>query len=75
MRGRLALLDSLVNNHALGDGDKRLGWVAIRLFYGFNGYTISACEDDKVQLVLHVAEGERNVRKIAHQLSKLFVRL
>jgi death-on-curing protein len=29
-----ALLDSLVNNHALVGGHNRLGWVAIRLFYG-----------------------------------------
>ena len=70
-----ALLDSLVNNHALVDGNKRLGWVAIRLFYGFNGYTISASADEKVSLVLDVAEGEMNeVSKIAHQLSTLFTR-
>ena len=68
-----ALLDSLVNNRALVDGNKRLGWVAVRLFYGFNGYTVSAYEDEKVRLVLDVAEGELNeVSKIAHQLSKFF---
>jgi death-on-curing protein len=67
-----ALLDSLVNNHALVDGNKRLGWVALRLFYGFNGYTVSASEDEKVRLVLDVATGELNeVTKIAHQLSAL----
>jgi death on curing protein len=70
-----ALLDSLVNNHALVDGNKRLGWVAVRLFYGLNGYTISASEDEKVRLVLDVAEGKLNeVGKIAHQLSTPFAR-
>jgi death on curing protein len=65
-----ALLDSLVNNHALIDGNKRLGWVACRLFYGFNGYTVSASEDEKVGIVLAVATGGLNeVTKIAHQLS------
>jgi death on curing protein len=69
-----ALLDSLVNNHALIDGNKRLGWVAIRLFYGFNGYAVSASEDDKVGLVLDVAAGELNdVSKIDHRLSTLFL--
>ena len=68
-----ALLDSLVNNHALLGGNKRLGWVAIRLFYGFNGYAVSASEDEKVKLVLDVAEGEPNeVSSIARQLSTLF---
>ncbi|HEX7322213.1 MAG TPA: type II toxin-antitoxin system death-on-curing family toxin [Mycobacterium sp.] len=67
-----ALLDSVVNNHALVDGNKRLGWVALRLFYGFNGYTVSGSEDQKVTLVLDVATGElAEVTKIAHRLSTL----
>jgi death on curing protein len=67
-----ALLDSLVNNHALVDGNKRLGWVALRLFYGFNGYSVSASEDQKVTLVLDVATGElHEVTKIAYRLSEL----
>ena len=49
------MLDSLVNNHALIDGNKRLGWVATRLFYGFNGYAISASDDEKFDLVIAVA--------------------
>jgi death on curing protein len=70
-----ALLDSMVNIHALVDGNKRLGWVAVRLFYGFNGYTVSASEDEKVRLVLDVAEGKlTEVGKIAHQLSTQFTR-
>src|ERR1700736_356805 len=47
-----ALLDSLVNNHALVDGNKRLGWVAVRLFYGFNGYRVCASEDEEGGLVV-----------------------
>jgi death-on-curing protein len=70
-----ALLDSLVNNHALVDGNKRLGWVAVRLFYGFNGYSVSASEDEKVRLVLDVAAGElTELSKSAHQLATFFVR-
>lgn len=54
----VALLQSLVKNHALVDGNKRLGWVAMRLFYGFNGHTVSATEDEKFDLVLAVATGQ-----------------
>jgi death-on-curing protein len=69
-----ALLDSLVNNHALVDGNKRLGWVATRLFYGLNGYTVVGSEDDKFGLVIAVATGELDtVSKIAHLLSELAV--
>jgi death-on-curing protein len=64
-----ALLESLVKNRALIDGNKRLGWVAMRLFYGYNGYTISASEDEKFDLVIAVATGELDtVVKIAHRL-------
>jgi death-on-curing protein len=67
-----ALLDSLVNNRALVDGNKRLGWVATRLFYGLNGYTVVGSEDDKFDLVIAVATGELDtVSKIAHLLSEL----
>ena len=69
-----ALLDSLVNNHALVDGNKRLGWVATRLFYGLNGYTVVGSEDEKFGLVIAVATGELDtVGKIAHLLSALAV--
>ncbi|OBF86179.1 death-on-curing protein [Mycobacterium sp. 852002-51163_SCH5372311] len=64
-----ALLESLVKNRALVDGNKRLGWVAMRLFYGYNGYTIAASEDEKFELVIAVATGELDtVAKIAHRL-------
>ncbi len=69
-----ALLDSLVNNHALVDGNKRLGWVATRLFYGLNGYAVVGSEDDKFGLVIAVATGELDtVSKIAHLSSELAV--
>lgn len=70
-----ALLDSLVNNHALVDGNKRLGWVAVRLFYGFNGCTVVASDDEKFDLVMDVAAGELDeVGKIARRLTTIFVR-
>jgi death-on-curing protein len=70
----VALLDSLVNNHALVDGNKRLGWVATRLFYGLNGYTVVGSEDDKFSLVIAVATGELDtVSKTAHLLSELAI--
>jgi death on curing protein len=69
-----ALLESLVKNHALIDGNKRLGWVATRLFYGYNGHTISASDDEKFYLVMAVATGELNtVDKTAHRLSQIAV--
>jgi death-on-curing protein len=42
----------------------------MRLFYGYNGYTISASEDDKFDLVITVATGELDAAaKIAYRLA------
>lgn len=53
-----ALLHSLVRNHALVDGNKRLGWVALRLFYVLNDLDLRAEHDDAFEFVLRIAAGE-----------------
>lgn len=52
-----ALLDSIVRNHALIDGNKRLGWLAAVVFYGLNGVTLDAPDDDAYDLVIAIASG------------------
>lgn len=45
------------------------GGVAVRLFYGYNGYTISATEGERFDLVIAVATSELDaVVKIAQRL-------
>jgi death-on-curing protein len=53
-----ALLHSLVRNHALVDGNKRLGWVALRLFYVLNDLDLRAEHDDAFEIVMRIAAGE-----------------
>ncbi len=64
-----ALLHSLVGNHALVDGNKRLGWVAAVVFCDLNGTWIEAPDDDAYDLVIAVAEGRLDVPEIAERLS------
>ncbi len=52
-----ALLHSLVRNHALDDGNKRLGWVAVRLFYVLNGHDLRADHDEAFDVVMGLADG------------------
>lgn len=52
------LLHSIVGNHALMDGNKRLGFLAIVVFYGLNGYQLDAPDDEAVEVVMRVAAGE-----------------
>jgi len=52
-----ALLESLVRNHPLMDGNKRLGWLATTVFYGLNGVPLDAPDDAAYDLVIGVATG------------------
>jgi death-on-curing protein len=52
-----ALLHSLVHNHALLDGNERLGWAATAVFLGINGHRVVATQDDVVELVIAIADG------------------
>jgi death-on-curing protein len=52
-----ALLHSLVKNHALFDGNKRLGWLATVVFLGFNGFRPAFTEDQAFDLTWAVTDG------------------
>ncbi|WP_315583631.1 type II toxin-antitoxin system death-on-curing family toxin [Actinomyces viscosus] len=65
-----ALLDSLVRNHPLVDGNKRLGWLATLVFLDINGHWIEAPDDDAYQLVIAVAAGEPSLEEITETLSR-----
>lgn len=65
-----ALLHSLARNHPLVDGNKRLAWVATRLFYLANGRVLLAPEDEAFELVMAVAEGRLDVPEIAASLGR-----
>lgn len=61
-----ALLHSLVTNHALVDGNKRLGYAALRLFLGMNDTYLDAAPDEKFDFIMAVADGTmRDVTEIA----------
>jgi death-on-curing protein len=64
-----ALLHSVVTGHALIDGNKRLGWVCVRLFYRLNDRDLRAPADDAFDLVARIADGSlRDVPDIADRL-------
>lgn len=66
-----ALLDSTVNNHALIDGNKRLGLIAVATFYEMNGFYFDPPLDDVYELVMAAADGsQRDVAEIAVMLKR-----
>ena len=69
-----ALLQSIVDNHALIDGNKRLGWLATAVFSEINGASVAAATNDDVyDLVIAVAasESESTVDEVAQKLEQL----
>lgn len=67
-----AMLLSIVNNHALIDGNKRLGWLATAVFLEINGRSVTSAPDDDVYaLVIDIAGGAPNVVDVAAVLRAL----
>lgn len=65
-----SLLDSLVRNHALVDGNKRLGWLSTVVFYGLNGINLDAVDDDAYALVVEIASGAKlEITDVARSLA------
>ncbi len=67
-----ALLQSLVKNHPLVDGNKRLGWLATAVFLQLNGVEATrASNDDVYDFVMDVAVGHQSVAEIADDLRRI----
>ncbi|MGC3993305.1 MAG: Fic family protein [Propionicimonas sp.] len=64
------LLESLVCNHSLVDGNKRIGWLATVVFYGLNDITLDAADDDAYDLVIALASGATTYQHAADLLAR-----
>jgi len=64
-----SLLQSVVKNHALIDGNKRLGWLSTAVFLDLNGVDPLTIENDDVyEMIIGIAAGDFEVAEIAHRL-------
>lgn len=67
-----ALLQSIVKNHPLVDGNKRLGWLATAVFLELNGVQATAAANDAVyDTVMEVTAGQLDVQEIAEALKNM----
>ncbi len=65
----VSLLQSVVKNHPLVDGNKRLGWLATAVFLELSGVVAArAANDDVYDLVMRVASRHESVDEIAMAL-------
>jgi death on curing protein len=67
-----ALLDSIANNHALVDGNKRLGWLATAVFLELNDVSVAGASNNAVyRLVMQVAGPHLDLGDLAGRLEAL----
>lgn len=64
-----ALIESIVLNHPFIDGNKRTGYVLMRLLLLNEGLDISASQDDKYEFVISIAKGEYDYNQIINWIN------
>ena len=64
------LLESLVRNRALIEGNKRIGWLATVVFYGLNNIELDAPDDGAYDLIIAIASGAIAYEEAAAHLAR-----
>ena len=59
-----ALVESIISNHPFIDGNKRTGYVLMRLYLLGNGLDIIASQDEKYKFLIAIASGHISLEKI-----------
>lgn len=65
----------LARNHGYLDGNKRIGFMALYVFLGLNGWEIEAPEPEVVVLMLEVADGSRSENELARWIRAHWIEL
>lgn len=65
-----ALIESIIINHPFVDGNKRFGYVAMRLLLLEAGLDIDANENEKYNFVIDIAKGELRFSEICIWINK-----
>ncbi len=63
-----SLLESILINHPFIDGNKRTGYVLMRLFLIQNGFDIHANQEEKYNFIISIASGKSKLEDIAKWL-------
>ena len=65
-----SLIQSLLINHPFVDGNKRTGYVLMRIFLIDNDLDITATQDEKYGFVIDIASGKTQFEEIMNWLTK-----
>lgn len=70
-----AVVESIVKNHPFVDGNKRTGYVMMRLLLMQFGKDIKATQDEKYNFVINVASGKLDFPEIVKWISERTVEM
>ena len=65
-----ALGHSIISNHPFVDGNKRVGFEAMRIMLRLNDYDLHASLEDKFDVVMKIAKGKLTEQAIADWLKR-----
>lgn len=65
-----ALGHSIISNHPFIDGNKRTGYMSMRLFLNVNGYDMKAPLQEKFEFIMEIAKGMSKEKSIAKWLKE-----
>jgi death-on-curing protein len=64
-----ALIESILTNHPFIDGNKRTGYVLMRLYLIENDKDVLASQEEKYEFVMNIASGKLKLQEIVEWLS------
>jgi death-on-curing protein len=64
-----ALIESIIINHPFVDGNKRIGYVLMRILLMESGFDIIATEEEKYDFVIKIAEGKYHHTEIVEWIA------
>ena len=65
-----ALIESIIKNHPFVDGNKRIGYVLMRLWLLQNGFDVKATQEEKYLFVIGIASGKSDLADISKWLNR-----
>ena len=63
-----AISESIIKNHPFYDGNKRIGYLLLRILLRKNGFDLSADQDEKYSFIISIAKGKLNFDDIVSWL-------
>jgi len=70
-----AIIESLLINHPFIDGNKRIGFVVMRLVLLESGWDLNVTQEEKYQFVIGIASGEMKFNEIYKWIKSNTIRI